>query len=93
LHLPHCLRAATIGTGPLEALVCVIARPFELLQTISTRELRAIRLCAVEREALTPIAGLGFELFNEPIGHLMISGAQRATCFLSGRISLCRLIT
>ena len=72
LHLALCLPDATLGAGPLEALVRVIARLFELLQAISTRGLRAIRLCPVKREALTVIAGLGFELFNEPICHLMV---------------------
>jgi hypothetical protein len=67
-----CRPAASLPAGVPEALVRVRARLFKLSQAIGTRGLRAIDLCTVQREALTAIAGLGFEFFDEPIGHLTI---------------------
>jgi hypothetical protein len=55
-----------------EASLRVVACLFKLSQALGTRRLRAIDLCPVEREALTVIARLGFEFFDDPIGHLMI---------------------
>jgi hypothetical protein len=79
----------------------VVACLLELSQAIGTRWLRPIGPRPVQGEALTVIAGLGFEFFEEPIGHLVNlliaarppTEANRATRFLSGAISLCRLIT
>jgi hypothetical protein len=90
-----------VRTGAAKALVRVVACLLELSQAIGTRWLRAIGPRPVQGEALTVIAGLGFEFLDEPIGHLMIpliaarplTEANRVTRFLSGAISLCRLIT
>jgi hypothetical protein len=72
LDLTLCVAPATVAAGLPEAPVGMVARLFELSQTTGTRGLKAVGLCPVQRQALTVIAGLGFELFNRAIGQFMI---------------------
>jgi hypothetical protein len=64
---------AFVVPGATKALVRVFACQLELPKANRARGLRAIRLRPVQRESLTPITGLGHELFEERLCHLTIT--------------------